>query len=215
VAISTYAELKSAVEDWLERGDLGSRLADIVTLAESRLNRDIPLRAMEADIALTGTSSSRLIALSTVTNFYEPIALYLTTFGVRTKLHPFIGGTKEVGTTNGVPRAWSINGTNIELDKPCDQAHTFSFHYRKSFALSDSSTTTELLTSHPDVYLSACLVEGFSLPPAEPDKASYWESRYQAAKREVRNKEARNKSIAPLTVDPALLRGGGFNINEG
>src|SRR5262249_19761192 len=137
--------------------DLSVNAADFITLAESRLNRILPLRMTKLAITLTGTPGSASIVLPS--DYVEPYALFLTTFGVKTALKPFVFGTIEQGSVNGVPAGWSIHRGAIALDVPCDQAHTFEFVYRQSLALSDAAPTNWLLDKHPDVYLLASLVE--------------------------------------------------------
>src|SRR5262245_41486008 len=157
MTISSYSELQTAVQTWLDRSDLSVNAADFITLAQSRLNRILPLRMTKLVAALTGTPGSANIPLPS--DYVEPYALFLTTFGVKTELKPFVFGTIEQGIVNGVPSAWSINRAAIALDCPCDRAHSFEFVYRQSLALSDSAPTNWLLTNHPDVYLLASLVE--------------------------------------------------------
>ena len=212
MSISTYSELKTAVQTWLDRSDLSANAADFIALAESRLNRVLPLRTMQVDVTLTGTGSSRSLALPA--DFVEPVALFLTTFGVQTRLTPRLAGTFEYGTVNGVPSAWCINGTNIDLDVPCDQAHTFSFRYRKSFALSDSVTTNWLLTNHPDVYLFAALVEA-AFFIENPDFMAGVQGRLDLALKEVIDEQGRSLGIATLATDPALATRHRYNIRSG
>src|SRR5688572_28760096 len=123
MANSTYDELQTAIERWAAReGDtqVSGNAADFVTLGESRLNRALPLRVNHVNTTLTGITSSRALALPS--DFVEPVALFLTTFGVQTKLKPLVAGMFEYGTTKGAPSGWCINETNIDLDVPCDQA---------------------------------------------------------------------------------------------
>lgn len=218
MAISSYSELQAAIVSWMARsgdGELTSEATTFIALAESRLNRDLPLRVMEVDdTSLTGTVSSREVALPS--DYVEPKALFLTTYGDERWLRPFIAGSGPHLTylsENAAPTAWAINGANIDLDSPCDQAHTFRFRYRKSFALSGSETTNWLLTNHPDVYLSACLVEGYQFMQ-DVEKTPLWEARYRSNVADVKRKEARSKQ-ATLVVDPGLLNSGGFDINTG
>ena len=204
MAITTYDELKTAIERWAAReGDtqVSGNAADFVTLGESRLNRVLPLRVNHVNTTLTGTASSRALALPS--DFVEPIALFLTTFGVQTRLKPLVAGTFEYGTTNGIPSAWCINETNIDLDVPCDRAHTFSFRYRRSFTLSDSAPTNWLLTNHPDAYLAACLVEYFMFDMNE-ERAAVWQQRFNTAVEEIAEKDARGLAAATLSVDDAI-----------
>lgn len=215
MAIGTYAQLKTALETWLSRsGDttVSGNAADFVTLAEARINRDLPLRMMQTTTTLTGTPGSRSIALPS--DFIEPYALFLTTFGVHTMLTPAVAGNFEYSTGTAAPIGWCINGSNIDLDKLSDLAHTYSFRYRKSFALSDAAPTNWLLTNHPDCYLSACIVEAAMLTQ-DMDKISVWEQRYKGAVEDIAWTDARSISVAPLQVDQALLGDGAFNILTG
>ena len=41
MAIGTYAELQTAVANWLDRGDLTDRIVEFIDLAEVRINRII------------------------------------------------------------------------------------------------------------------------------------------------------------------------------
>jgi hypothetical protein len=216
LAISTYAELQTAVQNYGIRSDttFTNRVTEFITLAESRINRQLQGRQSEADATLTGTLGSRNLALSGTTRFVAPIALFLTTFGDQTMLTPMISGTFEQGTSNGVPSAWSIDGTNIELNCPCDQAHTFLFRYWQGFNIASTSTNW-LLTDHSDVYLFGTLAEAFGFV-RDGEMAPFYDQKFERALKQVKWKESRSKTPATLTVDPALLgRNGGFNINEG
>ena len=50
MAIGQFSELKTAIANWLERGDLTSRIPEFVQLAEDRIGRELRVRAMEASI---------------------------------------------------------------------------------------------------------------------------------------------------------------------
>jgi hypothetical protein len=212
--LSNYSELTAVIETWLAReGDtnVSSNAADFVALAGARLNRDLPLRVMQTTVPLTGTVSSRAIDLPT--DFIEPYALHLTTFGDETMQTPLVAGNFDPRTTSGTPAGWCINGETIELDAPCDQAHTFNFRYRKSFTLSVSSTTTWLLTNHPDCYLSACMVEACLL--TEDQRGVFWEQKLQRAMESIAQTDARSIAVATLQVDPGILRPSGFDWTTG
>lgn len=213
MAITTYAELQTAINNWTDRSgqaDFTNRLTEFITLAENRLNRVLPVRTAEVDTTLTGTLSSRLIALPP--DFREPVALFLTTFGVQEELAPIMPGQYALETFDGVPNAWMINGTNIELDTPCDQAHTFKFRYRMQLFDLATTSTNWLLTNHPDVYLFSCLTEAYAWAQ-EAQKAAAWAQRAQSAIEEVSWQESRSKSVAKLRVDTALQSPGSYNIN--
>ena len=47
MSISTYAELKTAVANWLDRSDLTDRVPEFITLAEARIGRKLRVRGVE------------------------------------------------------------------------------------------------------------------------------------------------------------------------
>lgn len=214
MAISTYTELQTAVQNWLDDTSLSARVPEFITLAESRINGDLgTIRMAWTTTTLTGTASSR--ALTLPTGFVEPRALYLTTDGDQTELLPFVFGTQPLRTDSGTPEAWCINGSSINLDCLLAAADTFLFHYRTKWDIA-TDTTNWLLTNHPDVYLGAALVEAYVFRDNDQGGLK-WEARYQQAVKRVTENDARNLSIAPLQVDAALLprNGGTFNYTTG
>jgi hypothetical protein len=160
MAITTYAELQTAITDYL--GESGLAAADaqqMIALAEARLNRK--LKSVRSSASLTGSTSSATIDVSSL-KVIQPIALYLTTFTDDEEVLYKAPGTFPYKDTNAYPIVYTLISDNdtIRFDCPLDQAHTFRFEYTGRFALSDSVTTNELLTNHPDVYFSASLVWG-------------------------------------------------------
>lgn len=214
MALANYTDLKTSIETWLARsGDatITGNAADLVTMAEARINRDlIALRINQVDnTSLTGSVGSRNLTLPS--DYLAPISLWLTTNGTDDYLRPIVIGSMPLGTSNGTPQAWGIDGTNIALDVPCDQAHTFKFRYYARLDIA-ADTTNWLLTNYPDVYVYATLFEAAVLT-GDVEAAQGYEAIYQQRVRGVRAVEALNARVAPLTVDPALVTAGGYNIN--
>jgi hypothetical protein len=211
VSISTYSDLLTAIAKfaWRDDAEFTSDTSNFVALAESRLNRELPLRVMEADTAVSIAKGSQTAALPS--DFVEPIALHLTTFDESTLLKPSIAGTMPIKSGQQAPTAWCINGVNLQVDAVCDQTHTFTFRYRKAFNLSPSSPTNWLLTNHPDVYLAASLVWG-NVFMMNPEMAAPWKAMLDEALEEIGWKEARSR-VGTLSVDPALVSRGVYNIN--
>lgn len=213
--ITNRGTLVSTVADRLQRTDLTTQIGDCVTLTEAYFNVELPLRMAEATSTPTGTIGSRNLALPA--GFAEPITLDLTTFGSFDRLRAATAETIAYSAGNGAPTAWVITGANIELDYPCDQAHTFQFRYRGTslLALAADADTNWLLQNHPDAYLFGTLGEIYALQENAP-AASLWLQRRNDIVDKIAWKESRSKSVATLQVDPALLGGrGAFNINTG
>src|SRR5688500_16007598 len=55
--ISTYAELQTAITNWLHRSDLSAYIADFISLGEARIGREVKARQMEQRVSTTPTSA--------------------------------------------------------------------------------------------------------------------------------------------------------------
>jgi hypothetical protein len=143
-----------------------------------------------------------------------PIALFVAETGLdEVELTPKADGTFPYRVDNGYPRFWAIDGTNIDLDCPLQQAYPFRFRYRQRFALSDAADTNWLLTNHPDLYLAATLIWGGVFIRNDATSAR-WATILADALASVRNIIAQSKRSV-LTVDPALVRRPRFNWISG
>jgi hypothetical protein len=208
MAITSYAQLKTAVGTWLERAsvtEVTDNVADWIELAESNLMLSLNLRAQETEATLTGVVSSRS-PTGFPTDFKAPISLFITTSGYGpTELTPQVAGKMAYSTTNGTPTAWVIDGTGLKFNVPCDQAYTFALRY-EPLALSLATTDPNwLLTNHPGAYLAATLVEA-CLFFGDAENAGIWQARMDKLVGLISDNDHRSKSVAVLTADPALLK---------
>ena len=65
MAIGTYAELQTAVANWLDRDDLTDRIPEFIALSEARMNRVLRLSMMEGKYTAATVASQRNYALPT------------------------------------------------------------------------------------------------------------------------------------------------------
>lgn len=202
MAIANYADLKSALTNWMARLDLAGEAADFITLGEARLNRE--LDPVEMNTTLTGTLDSRLIDI-TALSCSKPIALFLAQTGLNeAELTPKAEGTFPIISQSGRPRYWARNQETLVFDRALDAAYPFRFRFSQKFSLSDSATTNWLLTNHPDVYLAAMLVWG-GLFIRDNTYAAQFQAVLNSGLKEVRGEIAKSKR-GNLTVDPLLQR---------
>ena len=199
MAISTYDELQTAIQEWMDRTDIAGNVVDMITLAEARLNRK--LKMVETNAPLTGVVGSREIDISGL-SIIEPITLKLNDNFREWDLTPQPNGNIDYGDSSARPSMWSIDGTNIVFDVPLDQPYTFRFRYQGRFALSDAAPTNWLLTHHPDAYLAASIVWG-GLFTEDDRKISKWKGLLDEAMGEISSVLNQNKR-GQLTVDPGL-----------
>ena len=206
MSISTYTELKTAISDWMARSDVSGSAADFITLGEARLNR--LLEVVATTTTLAGVVDSTSVSISAL-SIVEPVSLYVTDNGQEYFVTPRALGSFTVEETSGLPGMWAIEGTNIKLDRPCDQTYSFRFVYQGRFALSDAAPTNEFLTNNPDLYMAASIVWG-AVYTKDLQNGAMWKSMLDEFTAEVRSNIAQKKR-SQLTVDPGLgVIGRGF-----
>jgi len=199
MALATYDDLKTSALDWMTRSGQSGVVEDWITLAEARLNRE--LGAVETDASLTGTEDSRTIDISSL-SMVQPVALFLAPVGEdEQEVTPRADGAFAYLDSSGRPRFWGIDGTNIDFDRPLDEAYPFRLHYRQRFSLATSSTNW-LLTNHPDIYLAAVLMWGAGYNEDFANGAT-WKAVLDEGIPDVRNSIAQSRR-GSLTVDRAL-----------
>lgn len=207
MAISTYSELKSTISSWLDRTDLDTVIPDFIVLAEARHKRDFKIRRMETRVTTNTIEDSEFYTLPD--NYVAMRNIQLNT-NPKTSLEyltPEQMDRIHAGSSKGKPKAFSIIGNNIQIRPIPDSVYEIEILYFKHFtALSDSNTTNDLLTHHPDVYLYGSLVE--AEPYLNNDKRiDTWASFYDRAKRDIieSNERDRHSGVAPTTrVDYGL-----------
>ena len=194
MAISTFAELKTATANWLDRSDLSDRIPEFIALAEARFNRNLRIRDMETvSTAISTAAGTREYDLPT--GFVQMREFHLTT----DPLTPLAYITPEMmsriwaGSTKDKPEVFTIIADKVRLGPNPDAVYTTSMLYYKTFtALSASNTTSEMLTNNPDVYLYGTLLE------AEPflmndARVPMWLAAFEKAVNDIQNQDNRDR----------------------
>lgn len=201
MAITNYSELKSAIADWLDRTDLTDSIPDFITLAETRHRRDFKIRRMETRVTANTVADTEYYTLPD--NFVAMRNIQLNT-DPKTALEYLTPEQMDriyAGSNKGKPKAYTIIGNDIQLRPLPDSAYEIEMLYYKYFTpLSDSNTTNDMLTYHPDAYLYGALVE--AEPYLQNDKRiQTWASFYERAKKDIidSNERDRHSGVAPTT----------------
>ena len=185
MAITNYSELKTAISSWLDRSDLDSVIPDFIALAEARHRRDFKLRRMETRVTANTIADTEYYTLPD--NFIAMRNIQLNT-DPKTALEyltPEQMDRVNAGSSTGKPKAYSIIGNNFQLRPIPDSVYEIEMLYFKYFTpLSDSNTTNDMLTYHPDAYLYGALVE--AEPYLQNDKRiQVWSGYYDRAKQGI------------------------------
>jgi len=181
MAITTYAELKTAIANWLNRDDLTSVIPDFISLTEADMERKIRHWRMEkrATVQLDDQYSR------VPSDWLESIRFYLSggdTYELRQTSHSdMINRRMNAANVSGRPQYFAMSDGAFEIFPTPDAAYTAELlYYGRTPALSDSNTSNWVLEYAPDVYLYGALMH--SAPYlVEDQRAQVWASLYQSA----------------------------------
>ena len=118
MSFTTYADLKTAVQDWINKTSISASADDFVTLAEAYLNTE--LRTQRMMVLATGTISDNPTDLSTeFTRFTRLRTLSISSGGadvILNYLSPDLVEGRYADTSSGVPEFYTLIGDNLYLD---------------------------------------------------------------------------------------------------
>lgn len=192
MAISTYAELKTAVANWLNRSDLTTYIPEFVTLGENRIYRELRIRTMES--TMSSAIASGVVALPS--DYVElkyayvdgtPVQ-YLKRTNAQTLIEQF-----PTRSSDRKPTHISTDAGNFIFGPYPDSAYTIKgTYYKRLTALSDSNTTNWFTTNAPGILLFAALCE------AEPflkndERMPLWQAKYDQEKSLIEQEEQRER----------------------
>jgi len=158
MAITTYAELKTAIADFLNRDDMTDVTADFITLAEAEFNRSLRHWRMEG--RATAEIDTQYSAIPA--DFSEAIRFYITSGDTQPleliSQNEMLDRKRMSLNATGKPRFYAITAGEIEVYPVPDGTYTAELYYYKRLTpLSDANTSNWLLQYHPDAYLYGAL----------------------------------------------------------
>ena len=179
--ITTYAELKTNIADFLNRDDLASVSSTFVSLAEADLNRQI--RHWRQEKRSTASIDTQYSAIPA--DMLEVIRFYITSGDTRPL--ELISQAEMLDrkfrnlNTSGQPAYYAVTAGELEVYPVPDGTYTSELYYfGKTDALSDSNTSNWILEHYPDAYLYGSLIH--SAPYLKDDaRIQVWAALYQNA----------------------------------
>ncbi len=183
MAISTYSELQTAVENRLSRDDISTdRIKEFIAAAEIRIADDCKFRAMENSLAETLSSGTQTISYPVASIGLKGTLWYLDSSGNynaiehKGSLADCISEYTDP-TATGSPEIFCITGDTIKIYPVADDDYDIKGEYYTRLTLSDSAPTNWLLTYYPDLLLYGALIEAalFEEDDGRVYQASYLE----------------------------------------
>lgn len=187
MAISTYAELKTAIQSWAKRGDISTLVDDFIDLAEADIWQSLRLRAMET--TATGNLSGRTLALPST--YLQARKLRLTT-NPSTELTYRTPESMSIQSGSGKPTDYTIT-SQIEFNKTPDSTYGYELNYYGSLtALSSSNTSNAVLASYPSVYLFGALYH-FANWALDEEKAAKYLALFEKAMNDANKSDKKGR----------------------
>lgn len=185
MAIGNYGELKTAVANWLARGDLTSRIPEFIALAEADMQRNLRNITVVNSLNLVAGTDSVIVLTGTV------VGVKGIRYNTASKHYPLthvdiatLNSLRRIGT--GAPVYYAVNAKTagtMHFDIAPDQAYVMQITtYDGITALSTfaDNQSGPLLGRCPDLYLYGAL--SHAAPFLEHDERQpMWQSLYQKA----------------------------------
>jgi len=200
VAIATYTDLKTAVANWLHRSDLTTYVPDFIALGETRVYRELRIRAME--VALSQAIASGVIAIPSA--YVELKHAYVDGSPVQIltrKNAAWIHENYPTRSSDGKPKFIASDAGNFIFGPFPDSTYTVKgTYYSRLTALSDSNTTNWFTTNSPGILLFAALSEAEPFLRNDP-RIELWQAKYDQEKDGIMREERDEQfSGSPLTM---------------
>lgn len=184
MALDTYANLQTAIISYAFRtgdSEFTAAVPDFIALTESRLNRVLRVREMEASATLTLTNSAGTLP-SDYLEFRRVVANTSPTTPLELVTPDF--ASSEYGTTySGFPVHFTIIGSTLTV-YPSTTATVALSYYQKIPAL--ATATNWLLTKAPELYLYGALVEAAPYM-MDDQRANVWGTLFQKALKDLQD----------------------------
>jgi len=200
LSITTFSELKTAVQNWLHRSDtnLTNRIPEFIALCEAKFNRTLRLTTMETRVS--ATLDERYEDLPS--DFLEMRTIEITgdSGGQLEYMTPGDLRNRYRASGTGVPKYFTIIGTTIEFAPAPAGSYTMEMVYYKAIpALSDSNTTNWMLTNNPDAYLYGSLLEAAPFMK-KPEEVPLWATMYKGVMKDIADADERGNYGGPLMM---------------
>lgn len=184
-----YTDISAKVADWINRGDLSTRIPDFIALAEERMNRALRVRQMESSLAATAITNNLITPAADV---IDVKALWVPNYE-RTPLKPQTLESVIAGGYQGLPTMYAWDGADLRFDGAGDVQGVL---YVKIPAL--ATALTNWVSEGPwSLYLWGALMEA-SLFVKDSASAATWEGRFLQVIDELQGNDRRRSG--PMTA---------------
>lgn len=159
MAVSTYAELQTAVAAWMEDASVAALIPEFIALAEAEFNR--VLRATEQEEFATLSAAGETVALPAGFKAMRALSVVAAERIPLTEMSLQALRRYNSAGVAGRPERYAIARDRLYLAPSPETAYDLECVYLAGIEpLSDANPTNWLLTAHPDLYCFGALLQG-------------------------------------------------------
>jgi len=193
MAFDTYANLKTAIANFLARDDLTTQIPDFISLAEARMSRELDTRSQEKRANANTVSGTEFITLPTDLRQLRLVRLNTSPITVLQYKSPDVYYSTYNDASNGKPVAYTIIGTELGMRPIPDAIYQTDLVYSEDLsALTDSNTSNTILSRHPDAYLYGSLAAANQFLMDEA-RANQYDALFSRAMEEIKTDTQNSK----------------------
>jgi hypothetical protein len=160
MAFTSYSDLKTTIANYLARSDLTDQIPDFITLAESRLARELRTRKMLVVARTDTVAGEETIGLPSDFLEMRDVHLRTTPASPVTYLSPNSFYTIARTTDSGKPLNYTVLSSEMQFAPIPDTAYSVQMlYYYKPPVLSSTNSSNVFLANYPDALLYAALGE--------------------------------------------------------
>ena len=180
MALTTYAELKTSIADWLNRTDLTAVIPDFIVLCEAELKRRVRRTTNTTTIYISAAN------MDGPSDMASPVALHLDS-GTPSQDYPLRLCTPEMlaevraraNDVAGRPTHWAFWDSQLQFAPTPDQSYDGILVYNVQLTAL-ATVVNAIYTEAPDAYLYGSLLQ--AAPYLEHDeRIPVWQAKFDAA----------------------------------
>ena len=160
MAFNTYSALQTSIASYLGRSDLTTQIPDFITLAETRLQRELRTRPMLKSATATMTGGDNTVGLPT--DFLEMRDIYIQGNPRQpvSFMSPSAFTRNARAEDSGKCIDYTILGAEMAFAPKPDAAYVLDMlYYYKPTVLSDANSSNVFLANYPDAVLYGALAQ--------------------------------------------------------
>lgn len=161
MAVTTYAELQTAVGNWLANQVSTDRIPEFIALAEAEMSRVLFDNSAEKRAQTATVAGTARVSLPSDCRRVRALRLDGVAGASLVYLVPTI--FNDLATLGqGKPNLYTVEANALRLSPVPDAEYTLEIVYQQGVtALSDAAPTNDILTRHPDAYLHGALMQAY------------------------------------------------------